>query len=435
MEKVLFITRSFPPSSLTATGRAYSFAKYLHEYGYYPVIITRNWDIVVKQMVDIELPSGTKLNYEKNEHFEVYYIPFKGRIGNRKVFQKNRLYRKIANLIDTYFGSLGWFSPHYDLYRFALKYVKKSKEIKKAIITVSPFQLLEYGYLLKKKAGIKWVADYRDEWTTEGNIVLRNTPTLKGIRGRVYDFFNSNEKQINREKKWSETASSFITVAPQIKTNLEKFLPIKGRVLVNGYEPEDFYIKEEIQRYDKFTITYAGSLYQTQQIEVLLAAVRSLAEKYNKDFRFQLLFIGGKAFPGMQERILGMMSGYEAFVNLTDRVSKQDSIRMQKSSHLLLLCAHKEKDSIPSSKLYEYMGIANPVLVCPTDNGIIQETLKDTGLVILCDTVEDAIFKVEAEYLSFIRNEKIERNINWEELTNYQRKGLVKILADELNRI
>ena len=44
MENVLIISYFFPPCNLTASQRAFNWAKYLKEFGYNPIVITRKWD-------------------------------------------------------------------------------------------------------------------------------------------------------------------------------------------------------------------------------------------------------------------------------------------------------------------------------------------------------------------------------------------------------
>ncbi len=57
--------------------------------------------------------------------------------------------------------------PYHNLYDFTKQLILQNpKEYKLLIISGSPFQSFFFGYLLHKQVGIKWLADYRDEWTT-----------------------------------------------------------------------------------------------------------------------------------------------------------------------------------------------------------------------------------------------------------------------------
>ena len=44
-KKVLILSYFFPPCNLPASQRSYGWATQLHEYGYHPIIITRNWSL------------------------------------------------------------------------------------------------------------------------------------------------------------------------------------------------------------------------------------------------------------------------------------------------------------------------------------------------------------------------------------------------------
>jgi hypothetical protein len=129
------------------------------------------------------------------------------------------------------------------------------------------------------------------------------------------------------------------------------------------------------------------------------------------------------------------MRGYNEFVILTERLSKKESISLQKKAHLLLLCAHKNKSAIPSSKLYEYIGVGKPVLVCPSDKGIIEETLTKTGQGIFCNSEEEAFVTIERLYLSFLKGEEPHCIVNLQEAAKYTREEMVKNLAEELQKI
>ena len=44
MKKILLISYFYPPANFVGVQLTAAWAKYLHEYGYYPIIITRQWN-------------------------------------------------------------------------------------------------------------------------------------------------------------------------------------------------------------------------------------------------------------------------------------------------------------------------------------------------------------------------------------------------------
>lgn len=435
MQKVLIITRSFPPCNKTASYRVLSFAKHLSKYGYFPVIVTRNWDRELVNEDDINFPSGNEIKHEKNELYEVYYIPFKGILSRRFNIQ-NRILKKIILLFEIYFGNRDIFNPHFGVFKFSSKLLKENEDITKLIVSAPPFDLLKYGNMLSKRHKIKWIADYRDEWTSDGSILLQKGTGPANLLSKIlYNYYLSPEAVRKQEIEFTKSCSFFTTVSDSAISAISAITNKSGRLLINGFDQEDYDENVKPKLFEKFTITYAGWLYNSQQIEILCEAIKKLVERI-PDLKLKLLFIGGKSFSGMEERLGKLMAGYENYIELTDRVSKRESIEMQQKSHLLLLSSHKGKDGIPSSKLYEYIGTKKAILLCPSDNGVIEDTLLKTQQGIICNTVEDTYNELLKLYNEFMmENRAVKSAINLNEVENYSRINQVKLLSEYLNEL
>ena len=75
MQKVLIISYFFPPCRLVGSERTEYWAKNLYKYGYYPIILTRQWN-----PNQIELTNKINNNYNEHliyDHYEVYKVPYK----------------------------------------------------------------------------------------------------------------------------------------------------------------------------------------------------------------------------------------------------------------------------------------------------------------------------------------------------------------------
>ena len=81
MKKVLIISYFYPPANFVGGQRTAAWAKYLHEYGYYPIIITRHWNEGQTDLVD--KVKNNKLEIEKIEKsistdtINLYYYLYK----------------------------------------------------------------------------------------------------------------------------------------------------------------------------------------------------------------------------------------------------------------------------------------------------------------------------------------------------------------------
>lgn len=104
MERVLILTYFFPPCNLTPSQRVISWARYLCEYGYYPVIITRRWDYKISAPDDSSIKTPLDTIHEKYPEYEVYYLPYspnlRDRIYSRYGEKKVMILRKLLSFTE-----------------------------------------------------------------------------------------------------------------------------------------------------------------------------------------------------------------------------------------------------------------------------------------------------------------------------------------------
>ena len=183
--RLLICTLYFPPCSLTPANRTFSWAKYLHQFGIYPVIITRQWPREFSPELYEEKSFGKKVIIEKHADYEVHYLPFTGNFRTRSLQKADTNKQKIPRRIFLLFelllrNTFHSLLPYSNIFKYVLNYVAENKT-DKILISGSPFQLFKIGYLAKKKYNIPWIADYRDGWTGGNH---DNAISLLGISKR-----------------------------------------------------------------------------------------------------------------------------------------------------------------------------------------------------------------------------------------------------------
>jgi hypothetical protein len=386
LKKILIISYFYPPCNLTASQRIGGWAKYLSVFGYYPIIVTRNWDLPINSAEDVLMSSGTEIKHEKNEKFETYYLPYKAskrdeifsNNKNNKFIQKlSKLFTAKDILLEHYSNKV---IPFASLYDFSKQLLEKDSSIQLLIISGNPFVQFKFGYMLNKKFGIKWIADYRDDWNTSE---LQSSSTIeKKIISKI---------QSNSEKKWVASAECITSVSKVYADKIGKFVKKKGVVILNGYdgiEDTTFLALEK----NKFNITYNGSLYPTQPIEPILNAIKKIIHTKEISIEIHIHFPGLAFDKKQKKRVEDNMAGYEHITHITDRISKEEVIQIQKKSDVLLMISHSNIKGIPSSKMYEYIGLKKEILLYPNDHDIIEETLNHSGLGIICEN-ENEIYQ------------------------------------------
>ena len=387
MKKVLLVSFYFRPCTLTPAQRITYWAENFYKLGIYPIVITREWNEKINSHSDTKIPLGTSVRHEKFDHYEVYYLPFKpgildkaylkwGETGLRPLF----LLVKILDVILAFFTlRFTSFSNFFSV----IKAVQEKENCGQMIISGEPFYLFKLGYLAKRKLGLNWIADYRDDWSTNE---LQKQRKGSFFRGLVYKI------EAVLEKKWVGTASLLISVSETYTNRLSKFLGLPGINISNGYE-ETLLDLPKLPLFDDFTLVYSGVLYPTQDIHIILQALRLGVEAGRP---FHLVFLGSAFDVKEEKRIMSQVDHtLQPYVKVTQRKPRMEAINFLRRSHAVLGITYGKMKGIPSSKLYEYIGLGKPVLLCPSDQDVMEEILTDTGLGFFADDPINCFNQIE----------------------------------------
>ena len=382
MKKVLIISYFFPPCNLTASNRIAGWEKHLLEFGFYPIIVTRNWTGSELTAEERLMDSGSELRIEKKDHSEVHYLPYRASLRD-KLFRKSRN-NSVYRLLSKFLTLVGVFLqplciraiPYNNLYFHAKSILKANSDVSTVLISGNPFEQFYFGYKLKKAfPRISWVADYRDDWTT--------SEVVKVPFRSFHRYF---------EKKWVGTASCFTTISPYYQSKISNLVNIPGHTIYNGFDQ----LIENTHKTspDSLVITYNGTLYETQNIENFLDGLKLFIDANpNKKITFNM---PGILFDQKQaNRVLKNMKGYESHLVMTDRISKEDIIEIQKKSDMFLMVSHSNIKGVTSSKIFEYISLQKQFIVCPNDHDVLEEIAINSGLGVVLDSQNQVI-----EYLN-----------------------------------
>ena len=425
-KKVLIISYFFPPCSLTAAQRAQGWANYLSDHGYYPTIVTRRWDQDIRNPEDALLSSETEVIHEKNDRFEVYYLPYKASMRDRLYtrFSGSKL-QKLSRLF-TFFSLIAEnFTlraiPYRNIHTFSKKWLDENSDTSCAIITGLPFNQFFFGYKLHQKTGLKWIADYRDDW---------NTSDFVGTSGTGFLMRMVKKLNIRSEQKWVGTAACITSISPFYAEKISNFVKRPGFVILNGFEVE---VPPSKLDPTNFVLTYNGSLYATQPVEDLLAVAQRLI--IEDKLPLYLKFPGAAFDPIQKKRIENAGTKILDRIEITERIPRADVLQLQADSDALLMLSHTDMKGIPSSKLYEYFPFKKPIVHYPNDFDIVESTLRETGLGFSTSSQEELY-----ETIKLLIQQKLEHQAtlihpNLEKIESYSRKMQTKALSELFDKI
>jgi hypothetical protein len=426
-EPVLIMSYFYPPCNLTASQRAYAWAKYLPEFGYEPIVITRNWDIPIGNQHDICLPTGQEEQVLELECGRVHYMPYIGNTRDRmmekygpegKAFQRRMLTMWELVSQNVFLSSIAY-RNFLDKARAILK---ARPEIKKMLVTANPYTQFALAYQLKKEfPRLQWFADYRDDWTTR---------ELNKQRSLLFRLVEPLDKR--SELKWTSNAAGIISVTDVLANRIKAFVKKPAYTIINGFFEEDYEGLEYPEFRNRFLINYTGYLYGDQPVEKLLDGFRRLHEKYADKIELKLRFLGTAYHPPSKDRILNRAKGLEESIEISERVPRDLSMKLEAESDVFVMLPYEGHKGIPGSKLYQYLGHDKPILVYPSDHDIIEETVTKAGTGVVCETEDEFVERVSKLIEAKIKDGKLPKMQS--DPSPFSRRGSTKELAALLSK-
>ena len=426
-KKVLIILYYWPPAGGPGVQRWLKFVKYLPEFNIEPIVYcpsNPNYPIIDKSLKD-EIPNGiTVISQPIQEPYR--FAKLLSKKSYKSISSGVILTRKRQSLVErlmlfvrgNFFvpdARKNWVNPSV---AFLSDYINKNV-IDTIITTGPPHSLHLIGLHLKQSLNIKWVADFRDPWTTIGY--------HKSLK--LMNF--AKKKHLQLEQRVLNTVDEIIVTSNHTKNefSLKSKQPIK--VVTNGYDNNSVEINSKD---DKFTISHIGSLLSERNPLVLWEVLSELVSE-NQLFAnaFQLSFIGV-----VSDAIINTVKSFGLInhLNILGYVNHDKAIEFQKKSQLLLLIEIDSEDTkaIIPGKLFEYMISETPIIaVGPKDSDV--ETIiteSNTGSYFLYSEKEKLKTKV-LSYFEDFKNGPLKSNPVG--LQKYSRRNLTEKLSDILHQL
>ena len=424
MEKIIILSFYYPPCNLTASQRPFYWAENLHQYDYFPIVITRRWDHKIGDFFDIAKATPKEIVIDENQYRKVIYLPYIPSLKDKIItkFGSNRmiLLRKMLSFFELFIQNfISFFIPYNNIYKQARQLLSEEKSIKHVLITANPFQLFFFGYLLKKEfPHINWIGDYRDEWTTSPKYEINNSSTI----------LKYLEKK--SEKKWLSNASFFTYVNESYIHRIKSFLNIRGETIYNGFVELNQQATKKSN--DEILITFSGTLYNHQPIEEFAKGVILFHKKY-PTAKIKILYLGADLMVGIKNKIL---SNYPdtPVVEVTKRIDRVLANEILHQTDLFLMHPIIGMEGVVPTKVFDYMPYQKPIILCPNDHGAIEHTLNDTGLGIIIDQAEEVLQALEKIYLHKQNNTDFPIKINHLAIQKYSRSAQLKLLVELINQ-
>ncbi len=411
MKKVLMIAHQFPPIGGSGVQRTVKFVKYLRNFDFEPVVLTRDASkaALKDETLLSDIPDGIKVIRTSACDFAALpgFLKYFGKVVNKLLIpDSERVWQHMAR-------------------KKAIAAVRENK-IDVIYTTSAPYSDHLLGVYLKEHfPEIPLVCDFRDEWT--------NNPyhVRKGLRAKI---------ERSQEKSVLAHADCLITNTPVMLSNFLRDNPEtkdKFHVIPNGYDEEDFEGINDIRGDNsRFTLTYTGLLYGRRKPDNFFEALKRAIEHGSIDkSKIAVRLIGNFKADVLQATIDSF--GLRDIVFLMPYMKHREClIELMKSDALLLIePSGPGAEAFYTGKVFEYMNTGRPILATIPQNGAAAQLVSDTGTGLVSDfnDIENTVKNLVYLYSCWVDN-TIPLSPVKSQVYKYERKELTKSLAEVLNK-
>ena len=421
-EKLLIITYYWPPAGGPGVQRWLKFVKYLPDFGIQPIVyVPENptYPIVDENLVN---EVSDKAIVIKHKIFEPYQLAsFFSKNKTKKISSGIIPNQKKQSFLDKMLlwirGNLFipdarvfWVKPSVV---FLEKYILEN-DIDTIVTSGPPHSLHLIGLELKHKLNVKWLADFRDPWTTIGY--------HKSLRLSNY----AAKKHKKLERQVLNAADTIIVTSNTTKTEFQAITQRPIEVITNGYDTENV-VKQAMDT--KFSLAHIGSFLSDRNPQLLWESLVELISEI-PDFGSHLEI---KLIGAVSQEVLETIAqfGLNPYLNNLGYVSHSEAIAHQRKSQVLLLIEINSEDtkSIIPGKLFEYMVSGRPIVAIGPHDSDFAEIITNTNTGVFFDYSEK--MKLKSVLLGFY-NQFLEGKLqsNGIGLQQYSRKSLTANLVE-----
>jgi glycosyltransferase involved in cell wall biosynthesis len=364
------------------TQRSAKFVKYLPKFNWEPIVVTVK-DVhyyAHDNSLLNEINNRKIIRTESCDPLRLLARLSKTSSTNKKANQSSTRNRKskLLNLLNHFIGEWLFIPDSKVLWlpfaiKSSLSIIRKNK-IPVIYSTSPPHSAHLGGLLLKWITGVKWVADFRDDWTggeSQPNPTILHTlinrlmeKFVLKFADRVIGMCDHLAENLKRKSGYLSQRKTFITI-------------------MNGYDRDDFSRLDKVPPDTRFTITHCGSISKVSDPEPFLKAIHAIFQQQPRlSNQISIQFFGTDIF-GRLENLLQNL-GLTQNISPIKYLPHQKALKKIMQSHLLLLTIFKKTDEeIITGKVFEYLASGKPILLVSSDGEVARIIRNlDRGIVV-----------------------------------------------------
>lgn len=404
MKRVLMIAYHFPPlAGSSGIQRTLRFTRYLPEFGWEPIILTAH-------------PRA----YERTSNDQLSDIPPGVHVIRAQAWDTARHF----SIGGRYPGFLArpdrWRSWTLGAVPSGLAAIRKFRP--QALWSTYPIATAHsIGRALAARAGLPWIADFRDPMAQEG---YPPDPATWRNYARI-------EQQTAEHARFSTftTPSAVAAYRSRYPELAERFT-----LLENGYDEETFSSAQggEVLTVGKLTLLHSGLVYPSERNPTHLFIALGQLRETNPDIFGQLRLRFRAPVHEDLLRKLARKNGVEDALEILPPVGYRDALNeMLRADGLLILQASNCNAQVPA-KLYEYLRARRPILALTDTSGDTAHVARRAGISAIAPLDDD--HAIATLLTRFVLNPEQGTRATETAISGASRRGRTEALAALLDR-
>lgn len=428
MNKLLIITYYWPPTAGSGVQRWLKFVKYLHEFGWEPIIYTpKNPEQAVSDnTLQTDIPEGTEVL--KKTIWEPYSLYEK--IVGKKTSNVSTIYnlkdnRSLTARLSNFIRSNVFIPDARCLWiRPSVKYLKtylQQHPVDAIVSTGPPHSMHLIAMQLKKLfPDIVWLADFRDPWT--------NIDYFEDLKLTIW----GHHKHHRLEKKVVQQADTVISVGKTMANEFSAMGAKTSKVITNGFDTADINVTQDFEPDSKFTICHFGVMSEQRNPHMLWQVLGKMVSSNTSLANVLEIKLVGKVSAEVIQSVKS--AGLEPYLVHTNYLTHKQVLQQQHTARVLLLVVNNTANArgIITGKIFEYLAAARPILAIGPEQGDLADILNNCGLNVCCGYTNAHKIKNLLEHYFMLFKNNTSENVNYD-FSMYSRKKLTKQLTAILN--
>lgn len=409
MRRVLIVAYHFPPEPAVGSLRPGYLARYLPEFGWEPIVLTR----ALGRPDHIACPILTAPVL--GERFE---RTLRGTAADRpasesaesKTSMLRQLLRWGKHVVSFPDRAAGWILPA------TFKGIAGARRghVDAILSTALPASVHVVGSALARVLQRPWIADYRDLWY--GN------PTAPGSAAR-------KRLELSIERRLIARAAKITTISEALARRLESVHGRPVSVVPNARDPAELNGFAQALPAD-FELCYTGSMYDgTRSPELLFAAMHALRAQGDAAGSVRVRFYGPNSD---HVGVLARKYGVDDAVTQFGTVARHEALRAQCDASDLLIFLNMDESTAHEmgSKILEYVAARRPILAFGPPNSVVRTYLADRQFGWFASTVDEATAALRSAYNRWRSGERV---LTLQPGTLFEARDLARAFARELD--